>query len=122
MYDMNELAKEIHENAINKGFWEDDPPNIDRKILLAIGELVEAQEAIRENRMEADWKSMCSASFENFDDIFKRNIKDTFGDELADTIIRCLDLAYYLKIDINRHVFTKVEYNRNRQWKHGKGF
>lgn len=39
--------------------------------------------------------------------------------ELADVIIRCLDLAFVEGIDIGAAVRQKVEYNRTRPYRHG---
>jgi len=47
-------------------------------------------------------------------------VKDTFEDELADTIIRILDLCGYLGIDIDEHINLKMAYNRERPYKHNK--
>ena len=53
---------------------------------------------------------------------FEVNIKDSFEDEIADTLIRLLDLVGCLKIDIDLHVAAKREYNRLRPYKHGKKY
>jgi NTP pyrophosphatase (non-canonical NTP hydrolase) len=49
-------------------------------------------------------------------------IKDTVEDELADVIIRTLDLCGYLGIDIEKHVELKMRYNESREYKHGKNY
>lgn len=50
---------------------------------------------------------------------FEMFIKDTFEDELADVIIRVLDLCARKNIDIDAHVDAKLEYNRTRGYHHG---
>ena len=42
----------------------------------------------------------------DFSDIFKWYIKDTIHDEIADAIIRCLDLGVYLGEHIDDHMFS----------------
>lgn len=55
-------------------------------------------------------------------DIFETYIKDTFEDELADTVIRILDLCGARGIDIERHINLKLKYNRSRERMHGKAY
>lgn len=50
---------------------------------------------------------------------FEMFIKDTFEDELADVIIRVLDLCARRNVDIDAHVKAKLEYNRTRGYHHG---
>lgn len=45
---------------------------------------------------------------------FELYIKDTFEDEIADAIIRLLDLSAYLNIDIDKHMELKMKYNSMR--------
>jgi NTP pyrophosphatase (non-canonical NTP hydrolase) len=49
-------------------------------------------------------------------------VKDTFEDEIADTVIRLLDLSEGLGIDIEKHIRLKLEYNKTRPHKHGKKY
>lgn len=42
-----------------------------------------------------------------------------FGEELADTLIRVLDLAAGLQIDMDRVVREKLEKNKGRGYRHG---
>jgi len=114
---LNELALDIHENAKNKGFWTNN--NIAEKLMLIVTEVAEACEADRKNRhanydnqhIKQDWEK-----------IFEVDIKDTFEDELADAIIRILDLSAKLNIDIDYHVKAKMRYNTTRPYKHGKEY
>lgn len=41
-------------------------------------------------------------------------------EELADIIIRCLDTAKTLNLDIGRAISVKTEYNRSRSYRHGE--
>lgn len=49
-------------------------------------------------------------------------VKDTLEDELADALIRLLDLTAHLGIDIERHIELKMQYNALRPYKHGKKY
>lgn len=116
---LNELAVEAHANAVEKGFWEDNPSN-EHFICLIISELMEAVEAHRENRFAKIPVNKKDTVFDapvfhpkncyfivNFDTY----IKDTVEDELADAFIRLLDLAGANNYNLNRfclqHVVTE---------------
>lgn len=65
------------------------------------------------------------ATFNNeavFKDFFTTYVKDTFEDELADVIIRVLDLCAFKGIDIESHIKAKMRYNTSRQFMHGKSY
>lgn len=50
---------------------------------------------------------------------FRKNDKLNFSEELADTIIRVLDLTAGLGIDIDTAVLLKIEKNKGRGYRHG---
>lgn len=137
MNNLNELSKEVHSNAVAKGFYdmpktilekmsnkfeealfsEDEIKTvkdafITQRLMLIVSELGEAMEANRKNR---------KASLEDFNKQFdfEKTIKDTFEDELADTVIRIGDLAGWLDIDLQTHVKLKHLYNTSREKMHG---
>lgn len=121
---LNELATKIFNNAKSKGFHETEH-NIGQMLCLIHSEVSEALEAHREDKY-ADLKT-----FEKLSDFnrpshdlfsFESNIKNTFEDELADVIIRVLDLCAYKNIDIEKHIALKMEYNSRREHKHGKNY
>jgi len=119
---LNELRDKIHENAKAHGFYDDEKVNIPEKLMLIVSELGEAMEAYR-NNYNADWEgyaSLIERSIEDKNGAFERLIKDSFEDELADTIIRLLDLCGYMKIDIEKHIELKMKYNETRPYKHNK--
>lgn len=120
---INELAKEVFENAKSKGFHEGEK-NIGEMLCLIHSEVSEALEADRKGR----W---CSFSIDRVLDIvddklflgmFRQEVKDTFEDEIADTMIRCLDLAGRFGIDIESHIKAKMRYNESREPMHGKKY
>jgi hypothetical protein len=59
---------------------------------------------------------------QSFKNDFEYHIKDTFEDEIADAIIRLLDLSVSQGIDTERHVELKMRYNALREHKHGKQY
>jgi NTP pyrophosphatase (non-canonical NTP hydrolase) len=149
MNTIKELQKEIHQIAIKKGFWEDDitldinyrQANIEydqspislsytvsRKLMLIVSELGEALEALRNNKLcnksinIQDYKDLNNESLPDIISVVDTFIKDTFEDELADSVIRILDLAEWLGIDLETHIKLKIEYNKTRDIKHNKEF
>lgn len=92
---IREVAKEIHKNARAHGFW-DKPRNFGEALALIHSEVSEALEAYRDR-----------------DD-------DGIGEELADIVIRTMDLAEGLGYDIEAEMLRKMKYNKTRPRMHGK--
>lgn len=134
---INKLGIEIHKNSKVKGFY-DDKFNMGEKISLIHSEVSEALEADRKEvyastnlRTKPEWwiEALADKNFSqslNNDSIFKAQfenlVKDTFEDELADIMIRVMDLAAFKGIDLESHVKSKIRYNSLREHKHGKKY
>lgn len=133
---LNKLAKEIHKIAKAKGFYNKKNRSIAELIALIHCEL---SEAFEETRLDNDLtKIYYKGSFLGSNDVVQINSKADkvkfghefvidnkplgFPTEIADTIIRLLDLSAYLKIDIDKVIKIKMEYNKTRPYKHGKKF
>lgn len=124
---LNELAEEVL--AINEANgWGDKPHEVGTNLMLIVSELAEAMEADRKGRYcnvpkDKEWTVFDPRTFHrdniHFKETFEENIKDRFEDEIADTIIRCLDLCARHNIDIDFHVRMKMEYNKTRGYHHG---
>jgi NTP pyrophosphatase (non-canonical NTP hydrolase) len=118
---LNELSKEIYSQNVKKGFW-DKPREVGTILMLINSELVEALEADRKSRhFELKTKPIVN-NISDFKSAFETHVKDTFEDEIADTIIRLLDLCGAAKIDIDWHIEQKLKYNQLRLHKHGKEY
>lgn len=98
--------------ATDHGFWKDyntayitrDDVNyaqyiIETKLMLAVGELSEAEDALRHNKPLPE-----------------------FAEELADAIIRIADLAHKLGINLEAAIAAKQAYNETRPHLHAKRF
>ena len=129
---LNNLAKEIHENAKSKGFY-DSEKNIGEMLCLIHSEVSEALEADRKkmytNVSEIKLKGLADKNFGAtfndeavFKDFFSTFVKNTFEDELADVVIRVLDLCAFKGINIESHIKAKMRYNSSRPHKHGKSY
>jgi len=102
---LNELGKLANENAKAHGFY-DEPNPIPQQIALMHSELSEALECYRDGEMEL-----------TFNDKGKPL---GYPSELADVIIRIVDQAYELNIDLDKAVTAKMAYNATRPYKHGR--
>lgn len=102
--DLNELARECHEDSISKGFWEGLKPidvNIGlMKLMLVTTEVAEAAEVLRDDN----------------DHAWEQHLEE----ELADIIIRVLDLAEAYQLNIYNGVRQKMAKNLERPMMHGK--
>lgn len=129
MKTLNELRDEIHENAKNKGFW-DSPRETGTLLMLCVSELAEAMEADRVGKHSdtTGIDELIKAGYTwddspvSYESYFERDVKDTFEDELADDIIRILDICGARSIDIEKHIEMKMKYNQTRERMHGKKY
>ena len=122
---LNKLAESIYQANKAKGFW-DDERNVGETLMLVVTELAEAMEVHRKTgdiRLSETTKLIVENTPDDmFPDVFKSNAKDTFGDEIADALIRIFDLAGGFGIDLDFHVSQKLRYNATREHKHGKKY
>lgn len=92
---LNRYAKDCHRRAVAKGFW-DEPHSVWHYLMLVISEFSEAVEADRIGKWakltpEAV-KNLRVASDATFTQAFLWFVKDRVEDEIADAVIRLLDL------------------------------
>ena len=120
MIELNEFAKEIHDNAREHGWWEEERkfPEI---VALCHSELSEALEEYRSHKpfqyTDRDFNGQpepCTR-IENW----KPNEKpEGIAVEMADCIIRILDWCGKEGIDIESILKAKHEYNKTRPYRH----
>jgi len=136
MTELNKLAKSIYEQNKIKGFW-DEERNFGELLMLITSELAEALEAHRDGKWveqkDIEELAVIESSAVLYPDMkeiydglwvrkFKSSIKNSVPDEIADSLIRILDLCGGLGIDIDYHVAQKLKYNKTRPVKHGRAY
>lgn len=121
---LNELSRLCHQNAINKGFF-DEGKNTGEMIALMHSELSEALEADRKDSY-VRYHSMDAINGwiddEDFKRAYKKHVKGSFEEEMADILIRVFDMCGYKNIDIDAHVKAKMRYNSLRERMHSKKY
>jgi NTP pyrophosphatase (non-canonical NTP hydrolase) len=106
---LNQTAKRAHEMAVKKKFWVGPAGEVSRKLLLIHAEVSEAAEELRR---QDGGKAR----------IGEGGKPEGIASEVADVVIRALDLLYYLCPDVEDIVKAKMEYNSTRPDMHGKRF
>jgi len=103
---LNQLAAEIHQLAVEKGWWDDGEGKTFPEILmLCVSELSEALEAYRDGAPDFH--------------ITEGGKPTGINVELADCMIRILDYCGSQEIDIEAVIRAKHEYNKTRPYRHG---
>ena len=100
---ISELQKSIHQLAIKKGWWESSR-EIPELLCLIHSEISEALEAYRVKGIE-NW--------------IENGKPEGVAVELADAIIRILDLSEYFGFDMEEEILEKHEFNKSRKYRHG---
>jgi NTP pyrophosphatase (non-canonical NTP hydrolase) len=103
----DELAEQLHTTAVAKGFWPEDVDDIfiTKQLMMIVSEAVEVMEAIRKDKGE-----------------------DQIADEMADILIRTLDLYAglvengYTRVSLDYALDKKANINKDRPERHGVRF
>ena len=113
---LNKLADELHGSAMAKG-WYDNPGDenafVERMCNNLHDEISELHEAWRNGNL----RGPC----DKVDKMFAHSlpILSCLEEELADIIIRTLDNAAQLGVDMDKAVRVKDAYNHHREYRHG---
>jgi len=114
---LDQMAESVFSANVEKGFWEDtitaakenslaiNKAYTAQKLMLIVSEVSEALEADRKDLM----------------DTYLPEYKGLHV-ELADALIRILDMCGGYNIPIGEIVEAKLEYNASRPFKHGKAY
>ena len=94
---IGDWQKEVHHNAIDKGFWDKGQErSIPTLLCLIHSEVSEALE------------------------VYRGGHDGTLGEELADVVIRVMDMAAGYGIDLEEEIYQKHQRNLTRPRLHGK--
>ncbi|MCH2021024.1 MAG: hypothetical protein MK207_00985 [Saprospiraceae bacterium] len=97
---LNNLAKQVFEANKAKGFWALNRSSAEILVLI-LSEMFEALEAERKSKSALNLQACLDLiGDDRFKVFFVENIKDSFEDELADTVIRILDMAGAWEIEL----------------------
>jgi NTP pyrophosphatase (non-canonical NTP hydrolase) len=105
---INDLCIESYERAVRKGFYDNGGPSVCERLMLIVSECAEALECNRDDQMETYLSTV------------KPGKPEGFPSELADIVIRVCDLAASLRIDLEKEIRLKSDYNETRPHKHGR--
>ena len=99
------IQRGVHQNALAHGWW-DEPSEGGTLIALIMSEAAEALEALRKgNKPDEHCPQFSGAEV-----------------ELADVVIRIMDMAEARGWDVAGAIVAKHEFNKGRPYKHGKEF
>lgn len=102
---IEELQKDIHENAKAHGWW-DEERTFGELIALCHSELSEALEEYRNGR-------------DMTEGYLNKGKPEGIPVELADVVIRIMDMCEHYGIDLESAILEKHRYNLTRPYKHG---
>lgn len=119
--DINELAKEIRFFNSQKKFTVTSE-NIHQKLLLVVSEICEAQDQLRDGHKfnEVYYDSIVAQIDEKV--ISMEEKPEGFPIEIADAMIRLLDICAAFEIDVEEMIRLKMGYNQKRPIMHGRKF
>lgn len=113
---LNDLAEIVHQNAKDKGFYdqeETDSVFIARALMNLHAECSELWEAHRNGETD----DYCDKAGKMVD--MHLPALKCVEEELADILIRVLDTAARLNVNIGTAVWAKHTYNTSREYRHG---
>lgn len=86
------IGIEIHKNAVNKGFWDEElpPSHYQGMIVSELGEMINAHRAGLITKVDLD-ELINETDDEIFKKRFEEEVKNNYEDEGADVVIRALD-------------------------------
>jgi NTP pyrophosphatase (non-canonical NTP hydrolase) len=100
---ISELMYHIHQTATSKGWWEKDR-DYPELLMLVVSELSEGLEGVRRSEPRK------SDKIPEFSEI---------EEELADAVIRIMDMCEHKGLRLGEAMIEKMKYNDAREFRHG---
>ena len=126
MGQINDLVKEVHNNAKEKGWWEKGKEKTSLEChMLMVTEIAEATEEVRNNRPSCYIQEEDNKLFVDIDTVLEEypfpDLQKPEGEpvELVDCMIRIMDYFGYKNWDLEKILRVKIGYNKNRSYRHG---
>ena len=105
---IGDWVHEIHKNAVQHGWYDSKgAKNFGELLMLVVTEVAEVMEEHRNGRLMKE-------TYVN-----KNGKMCGIPSELADIVIRVMDICGYYNIDLEQAIAEKHEYNKSRPYKHG---
>ena len=105
---INKWVHEIHKNAVQHGWYDGQSvKNFGELLMLVVTEVAEVMEEYRNGRLMRE-------TYVN-----EKGKMCGIPSELADIVIRVMDICGYYEIDLEQAIAEKHEYNKSRPYKHG---
>lgn len=108
---INDLVQEVYGTACAKGWW-DEERSFPELIALCHSELSEALEDYRNGFAPAKM-------YYEEDPKSEKGKPCGIPSELADVVIRIMDMCGHYNIDLEKAILEKMEYNQHRPRRHG---
>ena len=109
-YQINRLARMIHEDADRHGLWDD--------FREAMRRFEDREDSARLSALRYYATGVVSGEVSEMRSAHED--KTHYAEEMADVFIALLSTAEELRIDLGGEVVRKMEINKRRPWKHGK--
>lgn len=113
---IEKLSAVVHELARSKGFY-DQEESCDRYVERACNNLHDEVSELHTAWRERNLHNPCDKSDKMLDMGF--HPLTFLEEELADIVIRAMDNAHHLGVDLGRAVIIKHLYNETRSYRHG---
>jgi hypothetical protein len=124
---MKDLAKEIFETNVSKGFW--DECKVECAYVDEIGQTVTIPDFVPSKRNFGEFIALVHSELSEALEAHRKDLMDDklpqykgVDVELADAMIRILDWVGANDIPIMEILRAKLEYNKSRPFKHGKKY
>jgi len=108
---IKEITAAVHENAKSHGWWDSGERNFGELLMLCNSELAEAFEEYRNGHTVTE--TYYSKDKQGNDKM------EGVPSELADVVIRIMDMCGYYGIDLEKIIAEKHAYNKSRPYRHG---